>query len=356
MTSAMLSEFCDLNNIPNDSRLKILMVVAPNSGGVGYYRIHQPAKYLNKILGDRVIALDTEVVTPELIYGWADVIVLSRVSHPEFFMFARRTKAATVYEIDDLVHGIPDSNLASRDWGADGYRYWWSKEILGACKAVQCSTEELLRIYDGDIVLPNLVDPDLFPTSAGTHSEVRIGWQGSATHFADVQMFREALLEVQSKYGETVKFIFMGWNGRYTSERTGEKADALQGLLRKSYGWRPIHDGQYYRDLAGLSLDISLCPLEDTAFNRCKSNIKSLEYGVCSYAVVASPVTPYLWMRHGRNAMFANSVLEWQINLKLLIDNEPIRTELGANLRCDVLRDFDIKNRIHEYYDFYKSL
>src|SRR3990167_5010340 len=98
-------EFCDKYGIPNDNRLKILMVAVAGSGGVGFYRVHQPAEYLNKHFGDKVIALDTEVITPELIYGWADIVVLSRITHPETLLMTERSKAVMVYETDDFLHG-----------------------------------------------------------------------------------------------------------------------------------------------------------------------------------------------------------------------------------------------------------
>jgi hypothetical protein len=356
ISHGQVSEFCSLNKIPFDSRLKVMMVVTVGSGGVGYYRAVQPCRYLNRLMGDKVIAIATEAVTPELIYGWADVIVLSRMSHPEFFMFAKRTKAAMVYELDDLIHDIGDHNPAGRDWHKQTYRYWWSKEILGACPYLQTSTAELQRIHSPgktkSIVLENMVDPDLFPTPTREKSaSIRIGWQGSATHYRDLLRVKGALLKIQSEYGEAVKFIFAGWNGKYGSPVTGDKVDALKGLVRKSYGWQNIHDGSYYKFLAGLNLDIAIAPLEDTPFNQCKSNIKVLEYGACGYAVLADDVAPYRSLD-----MPQLLVKDWYADLKKLIDEPGIGILRADALSQRVHSKYDIKQRIHEYFDFYKSL
>jgi len=335
-------------------------VIVPGSGGVGYYRAVQPATYLNRFFRREVVAIVVEGVTPELVYGWADVIVLSRMSHPEFYMFTKRTNAAVVYEIDDLIHDIDEGNPVSRDWNKESYRYWWSKEIMGACPYLQTSTEGLLRHYGAGkvkaVVLPNMIDPDLFPPVAPNESAtVRIGWQGSHTHYKDLLVVRDALYRIQKEYGDRVKFYFVGWSGKYESPVSGDKVDALKGLERRTYGWHNIYDGSYYAFLASLGLNIAIAPLEDTPFNQCKSNIKTLEYGACGYAVVASSVGPYRWINKGCNGLSVGDE-DWYTALKLLIEDKGLRETYGANLRKDVLANYDIKKRIHEYYDFYASL
>jgi glycosyltransferase involved in cell wall biosynthesis len=45
--------------------------------------------------------------------------------------------------------------------------------------------------------------------------------------------------------------------------------------------------------MASLDLDIAVAPLEDNLFNRCKSNLRLLEYGAMSWPVVCSDVYVY---------------------------------------------------------------
>ena len=51
--------------------------------------------------------------------------------------------------------------------------------------------------------------------------------------------------------------------------------------------------GSYIRLLPRLDLDIGLCPLEDTPFNRHKSALKFYEYAACGTMTIASDVEPY---------------------------------------------------------------
>ena len=65
--------------------------------------------------------------------------------------------------------------------------------------------------------------------------------------------------------------------------------------------WRPyvqeFHPGvsieRYPAKLASLNLDLALAPLEDNLFNRCKSNLRLLEYGICGFPVICSDIQPY---------------------------------------------------------------
>jgi len=44
---------------------------------------------------------------------------------------------------------------------------------------------------------------------------------------------------------------------------------------------------------------VAIAPLDNSEFNRYKSNIKTLEFGACGYPVVASNVEPYRWLASG---------------------------------------------------------
>jgi hypothetical protein len=68
--------------------------------------------------------------------------------------------------------------------------------------------------------------------------------------------------------------------------------DSLKPLVSKHVAMRPF--AEYPEALAGVNLDLALAPLQDTAFNRCKSHLKVLEYGILGIPVIASALDPYL--------------------------------------------------------------
>ncbi|WP_447730319.1 hypothetical protein [Pseudoxanthomonas suwonensis] len=50
---------------------------------------------------------------------------------------------------------------------------------------------------------------------------------------------------------------------------------------------------EYPARLAALDLDLAIAPLEDNQFNRCKSNLRLLEFGACGFPVVCSDVAAF---------------------------------------------------------------
>ncbi|QKS82333.1 hypothetical protein [Pseudomonas bijieensis] len=60
---------------------------------------------------------------------------------------------------------------------------------------------------------------------------------------------------------------------------------------------REYHDAvaidEYPAKLASLDLDLALAPLEDNLFNRCKGNIRLLEFGACGVPVICSDIEAY---------------------------------------------------------------
>ncbi|WP_141696441.1 glycosyltransferase family protein, partial [Xanthomonas cerealis] len=102
------------------------------------------------------------------------------------------------------------------------------------------------------------------------------GWAGGASHTGDLELIADV---VQALAGE-VHWVFMGMCPERLRPHVAE-----------------VHPGvdfeRYPQALAALRLDLALAPLEDNLFNRCKSNLRLLEYGACGYPVIASDLPPY---------------------------------------------------------------
>ncbi|MGB5536689.1 MAG: hypothetical protein WBN08_12400, partial [Thiogranum sp.] len=58
-----------------------------------------------------------------------------------------------------------------------------------------------------------------------------------------------------------------------------------------------VHDyvpfNAYPETLAKLNLDLAVAPLERNRFNRCKSDLRILEYGAMGWPVIATDIEPY---------------------------------------------------------------
>jgi glycosyltransferase involved in cell wall biosynthesis len=85
-------------------------------------------------------------------------------------------------------------------------------------------------------------------------------------------------------------------------------------------------------------MDIGLIPLKDTEFNRAKSNLKMLEMGAFGLPVIVSDVEPYQELsKNGINCLVVGK-REWYKSIRKLIDNHSLCTDLGLQLKEDVIK------------------
>lgn len=98
----------------------------------------------------------------------------------------------------------------------------------------------------------------------------------------------------------------------------------------------------YPRYMAALArADISLAPLEDTAFNDAKSNIKYIEASVLGLPSVCSPRETFKRVvEHGANAFLAETDGQWRDTLICLIDDAQVRQRVGQAALETVMRRY----------------
>jgi len=107
-------------------------------------------------------------------------------------------------------------------------------------------------------------------------NRLRVGWIGAGQHKGDLEIVNEVIKSL----AERVDWIFMGM-----------QTEEAKPYIKEFHSFVSISD--YPEKMASLDLDIAIAPLEDNLFNRCKSNLRLLEYGAMSWPVVCSDVYPY---------------------------------------------------------------
>ena len=283
----------------------------------------------------------------------ADVLVIKYIEDFNtaniLVTIANQENIKLVVDIDDNIWEIPYGNITIQGKDAlDAHvkRGFWMIELLKAAHAVTVSTEPLkekLKSFNDNItVIPNLIDPKDWKLKPTKHKKIRIGWIYSHTHIPDVKVVKKALNEIHAKYGDRVEIIIFGSD-------------------LKVFEFEPIHYwgvkfAEYPKKLTELGLDISICPLEDNEFNKCKSNIKWMESSMAGAAVVASPVYPYKTsIEHGKTGYLAKNTKEWVKYISELVENEEKRQELVKNAQEGVIEKYN-HNKDNSVQEFYKSL
>jgi len=129
----------------------------------------------------------------------------------------------------------------------------------------------------------------------------------------------------------------------------------FEALEAKNKVFKPsVQYDEYLRILH--SCHICLQPLDETKFNRYKSDIKFVEAGAGGLAVVASPVVYSNTIEDGRTGIIARGPKEWEKSLTALIQNTPLRQRLGANAKNYVLKNRMLMQHAHKRLDWYRHL
>lgn len=324
----------------------------------GYYRLFSPLSELHiNIELSWAVGCDGKAlfIVPEMegVAETADIIIVQRLfprkETSEYLDYLCSLGKLVVFEIDDLITELPPSN-SSYEYGIMSTPYLY--DFIPRCSAVTVSTPELKKyfsLYNNNIyVLPNLIDDKLWckrsPKSSGP---VVIGYAGTVTHNTDIAMLEETLERIALIHGDKVAFIFMGC-----------QTDRIAKLPGFSFIKFDTTFEAYAKKLQETSIDIMLIPLEDNSFNRCKSNIKWLEYSSCGFAGIYADLPPYNnCVEHGSTGLLVGSdPQQWFNAINLLINNPELRHSIATHARQKVLAEYTLQSGAHRWLDVYREM
>lgn len=312
------------------ARATIVHVESPSDGqqGDSRYRTRQPCDALGAAgyavlsghLGNPAIWIQAES---------ADVLVLCDVADVDLLPLVQRRRArglVTVYEInDDFRSPQPWSrtaylarNLLSRALSA---------QLAASSDGVQFSTEELARRYAGlhaqRRVFPNQREAPPLPLTP-RRGPVVVGWGGSLGHLEDVKAMLPALRRVLEARPD-VSLQLMG---------PGPFAAVASALPRTEYV--PGGSLEDYEEFVR-KLTVGLAPNLPTAFNRCRSDVKFLEYAALGAVAVCQDLEPYRGsVRQGENGLLFGGEAALERALLQLADEPALRTRLAGRAWADV--------------------
>ncbi|MGZ5042244.1 MAG: glycosyltransferase [Usitatibacter sp.] len=194
--------------------------------------------------------------------------------------YARHSKVLKVVGFDDLLTVLPEYNPYAATIYPD-----IAQRIARAVERsdrVIVTTAALAEAYGRGRevrIIPNAIDEARWAGLANRPrggSRPRIGWAGARQHFGDLQLLEPV---VKATCAE-VDWVFFGMCPA-----------ALRAMAAEVHEMVPV--SRYPGHLASLGLDVAVAPLLDIPFNRAKSNLKLLEYGILGIPVIASDVEPY---------------------------------------------------------------
>lgn len=285
----------------------------------------------------------------------ADLVVIQRQSpssRTEGLMKALfRARIPVVYDLDDMLLDVPEQHPSFAGLRSRGPFIRWG---LQQADLVTASTEfladELRRKTRQPVrVQPNLVDTALFRRAGvpSTDGGFRFLVSGTSTHVRDWALVERPLKRILDSHAGSVEAVFFGAVPRGLTGHPGVHCVPFEGDYRA-----------YASRLAGLQVDAALVPLEDSTFNRCKSNIKWLEYSCLGIPGVYSKVGPYVEsIEHLRTGLLTeNSEDSWFDAMMCLLSRRREAARMAERARRQVLDCFSLERKAKEYVATFEEL
>lgn len=214
-----------------------------------------------------------------------------------------------------------------------------------AVHAVQTSTEPLAAHFR--TITPEVA---VFPNAIAVLPEVRNHAGGPMTLFygglnrqQDWPACVPALNHVAAAVGARLRFHIVGDRGLFDALTTPHKI------------FSPLCDYASYLDLLGHS-EISLMPLQDNLFNRCKSDLKFIEAAAARVAALASPVVYGDSIEDGRTGMLFRDADELRQRLMRLVASPDIARAIGDAARASVARHRMLAYQVAPRVAWYRQL
>jgi hypothetical protein len=270
----------------------VLQLVLVNDTGDSYYRMRWPAHDVSRHRPDwRVINLNADSKERLHLAEAADLLVLYQSQDLEMLPVIERRRTAgkkTLVEYNDNFYAPPAWSPVAEPWSSP--LMWQSYEtILKASDGLLVTGPGLLELFSSKTKNPIFILENHLPESPKPLDELFfppkdefvIGWAGSLGHMADILSVYPVFESILKKYPQT-RIHLMGNESLPAFLRA--PADKLRftpwGSMSDYFNfWRPVHLG--------------IAPMLETAYNRCRSDIKAVEMAGCGALPVLQEELPY---------------------------------------------------------------
>jgi hypothetical protein len=364
--------------------MKILVVSKPNTS-YGYHRLVVPYTLLHGKDGIEVDFVD--ILSPDLTiaglsvkefvkgYDW---VVFTRMIHPMagitslIAAIIKDAGARIILDLDDYWE-LPTNHVIYKEYMDSGMREN-ILESIALADAVTVTTGLLARLVGEKAhVLPNAINTNLAQFKSDTMPPtgvVRFGYLGSITHEHDVSLMEYSFQKLwgdKSLVGDGTWLggsfqIFLCGYSVYDGVKEGQPYPNMEKVMTGGKVSIPSRDEDYtfptnspykrvkynydldtYATAYNL-FDVSLAPLENNLFNRCKSELKMIEAGVMGKAIIVSNIYPYTNLITKKNCIaISENKMGWYDGMKKLIKNPRLGEDLAMQLSEDVKERYCIE-------------
>jgi len=338
-----------------------VLFMSADKGGCGWYRIIQPCNFLGSKINTALFIRGEKDYDIAKAFEEADIIVAQRVAGKyeveAFKMLQKKYNKKIVIDFDDNFYAVENSKENSKyylDVEKHKEKLENMKELMKEADAITVTTEYLgkaLEEFNENIfIIPNSIDTKGFKKirdKKTPNKKLRIGFAGGLAHVLDLEKIVDPIEKIMKKHD--VEFHILGYP---------EFVDLFDNKYKDRIILHPVAPLEYFiGELADLNLDIGICPLRDTEFNKCKSELKYLEYTSLGVATVAQNILPYKGViKNNKNGILAKTSDEWFNALDKLITDKELRKTLVNKAIELIEKDYSIEKNTKLYTNLFLYL
>lgn len=334
-----------LQNWDIEHHLRLRVYGLPVRGGSGDYRMKQPFSSLAKSglalceFGSHHLSItELERMSPDT------VVMQNAISDKEIELLQIyrefKPEVQVIFMLDDLLHDLPEKSSQYRRMKA-AYRDARARlrRVLGFCDRLIVSTQPLADMcadmIDDIQIIPNRLQKEKWQGLKSLRqqsSKPRVGWAGAQQHQGDLEL----IIDVVKETANEVDWIFFGMCPA-----------EIKPFIKEEHQFVDIE--QYPQKLASLNLDLAIAPLEDNDFNRAKSNLRLLEYGIMGWPVICSDISPYQ-TNNAPVIRVPNQKAEWLAAIRQILADPAALQKAGDNLKAWVEQHYFLEDHLGEWF------
>lgn len=248
-----------------------------------------------------------------------------------------------IYDFDDAIW-LPNVSDANKkyEWLKD---YNKTSDIIALADHVIAGNQYLTdyaSAYNNQVsLIPTSIDTNYHVPAPGRESgPVVIGWTGTSTTLRYFEDVLPELAETKTLYGNRITFkIIVDVDKEYPE------------LGVRTTPWKRE------TEIADLNqMDIGLMPLPDNEWTRGKCGFKAIQYMALEKCTLVSPVGANREIvEHGQNGFWVKDGT-WKTALGRLIEDAPMREQVGRAARQTIIDRYSVEANKHRYLQLLTNL
>jgi len=230
------------------------------------------------------------------------------------------------------------------------------------------SQENIDAVMNGPVQFNVPVNFDWYRAIRDDEKKLLLGWGGSPTHILDIEVMRDPVMKVMSKY-RFLHLVFVGYLHMMSLLRNSPYGANVRkwliGMdLKRFWIFHLVGVKHYYSLYKALEFDIGLAPVSPVQFNASKSNLKVIEYMALGMYPMASDFTTYhgVMVPEGKEnedvgvGRLCKTQDDWEHNLYDVLNDHDMRAESVYHNDLFVRKHYDIDFESEHWDKFYRSL